>query len=52
MGSFVLFLGYIIHLFDWIPAAWLPFIRIVFVVFFVWSILRLIAAVLDALPFL
>lgn len=52
MSGFASFIGYIFNLFSWIPAGWMVFIRIVLVIFFVWSILRLIAAILDALPFL
>lgn len=50
--GFIAFIGYLFNLFAWVPEGWMFFIRIAFIIFFVWSIVRLVAHVLDALPFL
>lgn len=49
--GFISFFGYLSNLFCWVPLGWMPIVRFVVIVFLVWSLVRLIAHILDVIPF-
>ncbi len=46
------FLTYLNYCLAWLPASWLLLVKVVFIFFLIWSLVRLISHILDAIPFL
>ena len=46
------FLTYLNYCLAWLPAPWLLLVKVVFIFFLIWSLVRLISHILDAIPFL
>lgn len=46
------FLTYLNYCLAWLPDSWAALVKVAFLFFLIWSLVRLISHILDAIPFL
>lgn len=52
MAGVISFISYINLCLAWLPDGWAALVKVVFLFFLIWSLVRLISHILDAIPFL
>lgn len=52
MSGIMTFLSYFNLCLAWLPPSWQLLVKAVFIFFLIWSLVRLISHILDAIPFL